>query len=103
MRIELIQPLTGESIYAEYIAKHGYGLHHFGLLVEDMDAALSEARTAGYEMTMDGSGFGMDSDGHYAYLDTEDRLGVILEFISRPARRVPPEAIYPPDDKDRIT
>ena len=103
MRIELIQPLAGESVYADFIAKHGYGLHHFGLLVEDMDAALSEARTAGYEMTMDGSGFGLDGDGHYAYLDTEDRLGVILELISRPARRVPPDEIYPPEDKAQIT
>ncbi len=36
MRVELIQPLRGESVYADHIAEHGYGLHHFGLLVEDM-------------------------------------------------------------------
>lgn len=98
LRIELIQPLSGESVYADHIAKHGYGLHHFGLLVDDMDSALAKARAAGYEMTMDGAGFGLDGDGHYAYLDTEDRLGVILELISRPERRVPPEAVYPPEE-----
>ena len=47
-------------------------------------------------MTMDGSGFGLDGDGHYAYLDTEDRLGVTLELIERPKRRHQPEAVYPP-------
>lgn len=96
MRLELIQPLRGETVYADHIAEHGYGLHHFGLLVEDMEVALAEAKAAGYEMTMDGSGFGLDGDGHYAYLDTEDRLGVTYELIERPKRRHKPEAVYPP-------
>jgi len=99
MRIELIQPISGKTIYDEFIQEHGYGVHHFGLLVEDMDSALDLAEKAGYEMIMDGSGFGLDGDGHYAYLDTEDALGVTLELISRPERRVKPEIIYPTEDK----
>jgi methylmalonyl-CoA/ethylmalonyl-CoA epimerase len=47
-------------------------------------------------MIMDGAGFGLDGDGHYAYLDTEAMLGVTLELIQRPMRRRPPEKIYPP-------
>jgi catechol 2,3-dioxygenase-like lactoylglutathione lyase family enzyme len=97
MRIELIQPLRGDSVYADFIEEHGYGVHHFGLLVDDMPSALAQAEAAGYTMTMDGAGFGRDGDGHYAYLDTEGRLGVILELIERPAGRVPPEAVFPPD------
>jgi hypothetical protein len=50
-------------------------------------------------MIMDGSGFGLDGDGHYAYLDTEDALGVTLELIDRPERRFEPEAVYPPEGK----
>jgi hypothetical protein len=42
-------------------------------------------------MTMDGSGFGKDGDGHYAYLDTEKMLGVTLELIERPKNRLQPE------------
>ncbi len=99
MRIELNQPLSGETIYSDFIEEHGYGVHHFGLLVEDMESALDLAEKAGYEMVMDGSGFGLDGDGHYAYLDTEDALGVTLELIDRPERRAEPEAVYPPDGK----
>ncbi len=99
MRIELIQPLSGESVYADFIAEHGYGVHHFGLLVDDMPSALAEAQAAGYEMLMDGAGFGPDGDGHYAYLDTEEKLGVTLELISRPARRHPPEKIIPAEEE----
>jgi hypothetical protein len=94
MRIELIQPLSGDSVYADFIAEHGYGVHHFGLLVEDMPSALDLAQEAGYDMIMDGSGFGLDGDGHYAYLNTEEKLGVTLELIERPKGRVQPESIF---------
>jgi catechol 2,3-dioxygenase-like lactoylglutathione lyase family enzyme len=95
LRIELIQPLGGDTVYADFVREHGYGVHHFGLLVEDMDAALEQAQAAGLNMTMDGAGFGRDGDGHYAYLDSEGEIGVTLELIERPKGRVPPERIYP--------
>ena len=85
------------SIYADFIKEHGYGVHHFGILVEDMNDALAETHSAGLEMIQDGSGFGLDGDGHYAYLETEEHLGVTLELIQRPKARVQPEKIYPPD------
>ena len=96
MRIELIQPISGDSIYADFIKKHGYGVHHFGLLVDDMHQAQKIVKDAGLGITMEGSGFGLDGDGHYAYLDTEDKLGVILELIERPKNRIEPEMVYPP-------
>ena len=97
LRIELIEPLEGDTVYADHVREHGYGVHHFGLLVEDMGQALAEAEAAGLPMIQDGSGFGLDGDGHYAYLDTEDQLGVTLELIERPLRRVQPEKVYPPE------
>jgi methylmalonyl-CoA epimerase len=97
LRIELIEPLDDRSIHAEFIKEHGYGVHHFGILVEDMQAALEQAGAAGLDMIQDGSGFGLHGDGHYAYLDTEAALGVTLEFIQRPKARVKPEKIYPPE------
>jgi 4-hydroxyphenylpyruvate dioxygenase-like putative hemolysin len=95
LRIELIEQLEGDTVYSEFIEQHGYGVHHFGLLVEDMPEAIAQAEAAGLRMTMDGAGFGMDGDGHYAYLDTEELIGTTLELIARPTRRVPPEKIYP--------
>lgn len=98
MRIELIQPLEGDTVYKEFVEKHGYGVHHIGMLTSDMKKALEDADAAGLEMTMDGAGFGPDGDGHYAYLDTEDLIGTTIELIERPKRRRPPEKIYPPED-----
>jgi hypothetical protein len=101
LRIELIEVMEGDTIYADFIREHGYGVHHFGVLVEDMGSAIAEAEICGLTMTQDGSGFGLDGDGHYAYLDTEDKIGVTIELIERPKRRVKPEKIYPPQEGDR--
>ncbi len=94
-RIELIQPVRGPSVHEDFVRAHGYGVQHLGILVTDMEGALAQARAAGIDMIMDGAGFGLDGDGHYAYLDTEALLGVTLELIQRPQRRRPPEKIYP--------
>jgi len=100
MRIELIQMMEGDTIYADFVRNHGYGVHHFGVLVENMKDALNQAEAAGFKVIMDGSGFGRDGDGHYAYLDTEEKIGVTLELIERPRNRMPPEKIYPSNDRD---
>jgi methylmalonyl-CoA/ethylmalonyl-CoA epimerase len=95
-RVELIQFLEGETIYEDFVKEHGYGVHHLGLLVEDMQTAIAAAEAAGFAVIQDGSGFGLDGDGHYAYIDTEAVLGVTLELIERPKGRLTPEKIYPP-------
>ena len=97
MRIELIQPLEGDTVYAEFVRKHGYGVHHIGVLTDDMAQSLDEAREAGLAMTQDGAGFGPYDDGHYADLDTEELIGTTIELIERPKRRQAPEEIYPPE------
>jgi methylmalonyl-CoA/ethylmalonyl-CoA epimerase len=99
LQIELIELGEGETIYAEFVEQHGYGLHHFGVLVDDMEEAIAQAEAAGIAMIQDGAGYGLDGDGGYAYLDTEDKLGTTLELITRPKRRAQPEKIYPPADK----
>ena len=96
MRIELIEMVEGDTVYADFVEKHGFGVHHFGVLVKDMGLAIAEAEAAGLRMIMDGAGFGHDGDGHYAYLDTEDKIGVTIELIERPKGRMPPEKVYPP-------
>ncbi len=94
-RIELIQVLKGPTVLDEFIRAHGYGVQHFGVLVDDMEKAIAEAKAADIEVLMDGAGFGLDGDGHYAYLDTESLLGITVELINRPKRRRRPEKVFP--------
>ena len=94
-RIELIQNLEGHTIYTDFIKKHGYGVQHLGIYVKDIQKALKNAFDAGFSIIMEGCGFGLDNDGHFAYLDTEDVCGITYELIQRPLRRHEPEAIFP--------
>ncbi|MFA5468876.1 MAG: VOC family protein, partial [Sphaerochaetaceae bacterium] len=95
-RIEIIENLEGDTIYTDFIAKHGYGLQHLGIYVNDIEKALEEAKKAGFSVIMEGGGFGLDGDGYFAYLDTENEFGISYELIQRPLKRHEPEEIYPP-------
>ena len=62
LQLELIQPVSGESIYTEFLAAHGSGLHHACWEVEDLDAAL-----AGTEPVQAGSM--ADGEIRFAYVE----------------------------------
>ncbi len=98
MRVELIEQVAGDTVYEEFIERHGYGIQHLGVLVEDVHEAIAQAEAAGLRMVQDGAGFGPDGDGHYAYLDTEDAIGTTIELIQRPKGRRRPEKIYPAEE-----
>ncbi|MDX9984746.1 VOC family protein [Sphaerochaeta sp.] len=97
-RVELIQPLEGRTVYSDFIENHGYGLQHLGIYVQDMKSSLEIVKQQGISVLMEGGGFGLDGDGHYAYLDTEKTYGICYELIQRPLRRHEPESVYPPLD-----
>lgn len=90
-QLELIEPLQGPSIYHDWIADHGYGLHHLGFFVPSVATAIKEMESAGHPCIQSGSGYGLDGDGGFAYYDFEPQFGVHLETIEVPARRRPSE------------
>lgn len=94
-RIELIQPIEGHTVYTDFIKEHGYGLQHLGIYVQDIQGSLAIVKKNGIEVIMEGGGFGLDGDGHFAYLDTEKRYGICYELIQRPLRRHEPDSVYP--------
>jgi catechol 2,3-dioxygenase-like lactoylglutathione lyase family enzyme len=94
-QIELMQPIEGPSLYDEWIAERGYGLHHLGFFVPSLDVAVAAMTDAGFAVLQRGSGYGLDGDGGFAYFDTADLASVILEAIEVPTRRRTPEATWP--------
>jgi methylmalonyl-CoA/ethylmalonyl-CoA epimerase len=94
--LELIQPLSGESIYSEFLEKHGEGgIQHLGVVVENLDRVVDEARRSGYEVIQSGQGHGVRGDGKFAYLSTQDDLFTVYELIELVSERYPPERVYP--------
>ena len=41
---ELIQPVSGPSLYSEFLERHGEGLHHLGFRIKDFPAKLEQAK-----------------------------------------------------------
>ncbi|MCW2782390.1 MAG: lactoylglutathione lyase [Marmoricola sp.] len=58
LQLELIQPVTGESIYTEFLAGNAPGLHHVCFTTEDIEAACAAAVAAGQEVVQRGSMMG---------------------------------------------
>jgi glyoxalase/bleomycin resistance protein/dioxygenase superfamily protein len=96
MMLELIQPLSDENVYTEHLRQKGPGLHHVGVVVPSVTEAVAEAAKSGLRVLQSGRGYGLNGDGAYAYMDTQELLGMIVEFIEFPKERVAPEAVFPP-------
>ena len=48
-RIELLEPLSDDSIVAKFLAKRGPGIHHLCLASDDLKADVARLREAGIE------------------------------------------------------
>jgi methylmalonyl-CoA/ethylmalonyl-CoA epimerase len=92
---ELIEALTGPSIWDDFLRDRGPGMHHFGYYVDDIDAAIAAMDARGYSVVQSGAGFGVDGDGAFVYFDTTADFGCYYEAIlgpralRRPDRHIP--------------
>ena len=89
---ELIEPLDGESIYARFLAEKGEGVHHVAVGGRGYRETLEEARAKGRRVVLGGVYDGVA----FAYLSTDEDLGVVTEIFDWPEGRVQqPDSVYP--------
>jgi hypothetical protein len=93
--VELIEHIEGESVIKDFIEIHGEGIHHFGIFVPDLFAAIKEMTDLGYEVLQSGWGHGKQGDGGFAFLGTQDKLSTLIEIIQVPQERMDPDYLYP--------
>ena len=74
-QLELIQWNSGECLYKEFLDQGREGLHHISLFVQDLAKYMEEIRKMGIEIIQSGE----TGPSHWAYLDTEETFGVIIE------------------------
>ena len=79
MQIELIvQHDTAASIYTEFLARHGEGLQHLGVMTESLDEHLERLRPLGIEPVQ----WGATANGmRFAYINTDRQAGGMIELI----------------------
>jgi len=95
VQLEIIESLDGPNIYEEFLAAHGEGMHHMGVRVSDLRAAVAEMEACGYVVIQAGYGTGTEGEGGFAYFETDEMLGTLIEFIELPRQRIAPATIYP--------
>ncbi|MFC2066412.1 VOC family protein [Chloroflexota bacterium] len=85
MELELIQPVSGDSLYSDFLNERGEGMHHLGYLVNQEEKAEITTRLAKVGIRpLQESNSSMHS-GSFAYFDADKTGGVIIELIHRPA------------------
>lgn len=90
LQLELMQPLTGRSLYDEHLETKGEGIHHVKLYYPNCAEALARFAAEGIAVIQSGK---IDDDEFY-YLDTERLFGYVIE-IGNNGKIRPPERRYP--------
>ena len=80
IQIELIEPLSGSNIWQGFLDSNGDGIHHIRFTVEDHDGAIGDMAEKGIAVSQ--SGDSMIPGLRWAYFDSEDDLGFVVEQLS---------------------
>lgn len=79
MQIELIQPKDGNpSVYKEIIERRGYGFHHIGIAVDDVEAERRAYEARGYMVAFSAP---VPSGGSVYYMDDGRTEPGFIELI----------------------
>ncbi len=79
IELELIEPLEGRTIWSDFLAQHGPGIHHIRFNVPNLEAVVEHLADRGIGVTQEGAGI---RDGTYwANFDTDDRVGFTIEIM----------------------
>ena len=92
---ELIQPVSGPSIYQEFLDQHGEGVQHIACMKHsagDSEALKEHWRERGAEILMGGR---IGETIEFYYLDTSPMLKFVLESGSGHAIDLKPTYVYP--------
>ena len=79
IELELIQPVTGESIWADFLREHGPGIHHIRFNTFDMDSVVEYLAQNGIGITQRGSGIRPGTS--WANFDTQALIGFTIEVM----------------------
>jgi catechol 2,3-dioxygenase-like lactoylglutathione lyase family enzyme len=92
---ELIQPVSGHSIYQEFLDTHGEGVQHIACMkhsVEDSSLMREHWRANGAQVLMSGR---IGESIEFYYLDTAPIVKFVLESGSGHAIDLQPTYVYP--------
>ncbi len=78
VEFELLQPVSGDSIQAEFLEKRGEGVIHLCAHTDDLDRDIEDLTELGFRVI---SSAVLADGGKFAYFDTREVGGLILELF----------------------
>jgi catechol 2,3-dioxygenase-like lactoylglutathione lyase family enzyme len=78
--LELLEPIGEPSVWSDHLNRYGEGLHHVGFLVDDMTRGVESVSDLGMTVVQEAAYDNAFERGRYAYFDSQERLGALLEF-----------------------
>lgn len=95
--LELMEPISGPTIFAEFLERHGKGIYHIAYDCNNVpfEQRLGEFARRGFQVVQSGSWLGKN---HFAFFETEGATTTCLEtYIFPEGWEYPePEERYPP-------
>ena len=83
--IELVEPTNDSSGIARYLVKHGPGLHHICIEIEDIKTTLANLLEQGFRLINTEPQTGKDGS-KYAFIHPESTNGVLVELYEIPSK-----------------
>jgi methylmalonyl-CoA/ethylmalonyl-CoA epimerase len=80
VELEVIQPLDGDSAWADFLRRHGDGVHHIKFNVDEVEPFVALAAAHGLELSQRGEGLRPGTE--WAYVDVERQVGFHLELFN---------------------
>jgi methylmalonyl-CoA/ethylmalonyl-CoA epimerase len=78
IELELLQPVKGRGIQAEFLEEHGEGVVHICAYTDDLDRDIERMKSKGCPVISLGE---LGDGGRFAYFDTRSVGGLILELF----------------------
>jgi methylmalonyl-CoA/ethylmalonyl-CoA epimerase len=79
--VELVQPTSDDTGTARFLKKHGEGVHHICIEVEDLDQTLGRLKACGVRLIDDVPRRG--AHGRVAFVHPKGAHGVLVELVQR--------------------
>jgi methylmalonyl-CoA/ethylmalonyl-CoA epimerase len=78
--VELLRPLSDDTVVGKWLAKNGPGIHHVAYQTDDIDSALGAVRDAGIRLIDEQPRVGIRG-ARVAFLHPKSTGGVLTELV----------------------
>ena len=80
IKLEVLQPVEGNSVQKEFLDSKGEGINHIGFTVDNLEEEVKKLEERGFRAVSTGK---IPPNGGFAYMATEKVGGVMIELIQK--------------------